>query len=351
MKTVNGVVGSIFAIVGVFSLAASAIIISGICAETIQASALLHVPTCDQATASFFATLLIGVVFLAIGGVVLIKGRQKGQYDSLQADIAQTERPARQTGLKLLAFGPYPLDERTIDAKVVKHSPGAYALGVKSASHFQVHFVGRSDTHLKAQLKDYVGKYPLFKFEYSDSPEAAFRKECELYHTFEPRGNLNNRHHPERPPEATWSCPHCDVLDSQALASSKAKFCPLCKAQIHGEATYCLSCGERIEEKATAQVSKEKTPPSFTAPPVREIDVWIPILWLFGIIIAGIAFGLFALLVLIAAAIYVHYNSKKFGITGDRTIFTVIIAIVELPVYANDLRKLRRTQMRHISHE
>jgi hypothetical protein len=57
-------------------------------------------------------------------------------------------------------------------------SPGVYVLGPKKGKTFYVHFVGRADTDVKARLKEHIGRYNRFKFEYSNSPEDAFRKEC-----------------------------------------------------------------------------------------------------------------------------------------------------------------------------
>ena len=87
MKTINGIVGSILVIVGVLSLAASAIVVAGVCAKTMAAAALLHVPSCDQTTATFFVLLLVGIVFMIAGAAVLFKGRQK------QASMPKTPAP------------------------------------------------------------------------------------------------------------------------------------------------------------------------------------------------------------------------------------------------------------------
>jgi hypothetical protein len=90
-----------------------------------------------------------------------------------------------QTGLR----GPYNLDNATIDAIVTRTSPGAYALGKVDDNIFYVSYVGRSDDDINRRLKDWVGKYPKFKFEYYDSPKAAFEKECNLYHDFGEKEN------------------------------------------------------------------------------------------------------------------------------------------------------------------
>ena len=93
MKTINGIVGSILVILGVLSLAASAIVVAGVCAKTMAAAALLHVATCDQTTATFFVLLLLGVVFVIVGAIVLLKGRQKPM--SAPKTLAPEAEPSR----------------------------------------------------------------------------------------------------------------------------------------------------------------------------------------------------------------------------------------------------------------
>ena len=105
--------------------------------------------------------------------------------------------------------GPYKLDKNAIDAKVSKTSPGNYALGKKDAKGaFLVGYVGRADSDVNARLKSWVGKTkrPLFKFSYATSAKAAFEKECENYHDFDPEGNDV---HPARPDGTNWKCPRC----------------------------------------------------------------------------------------------------------------------------------------------
>jgi len=87
LKTISGVVGSILVIVGVLSLAVSAIVAVGICAKTMAAAALLHVATCDQTTATFFVLLLLGIVFMIAGVILLFRGREK------QAGMPKTATP------------------------------------------------------------------------------------------------------------------------------------------------------------------------------------------------------------------------------------------------------------------
>lgn len=107
--------------------------------------------------------------------------------------------------------GPYALDSKSISTYVTVKSAGAYALGeVNASGGLDISRVGRSDTDVANRLGQQIGDYASFKFEYYASPKAAFLKECELFHTFSPPGN---HIHPDRPKNADWKCPHCNVFD------------------------------------------------------------------------------------------------------------------------------------------
>lgn len=73
------------------------IVAAGVCAKTMAASALLHVPTCDQTTATFFVLLLLGIVFVIAGVILLFRGREK-QASASKAPAPEaapsTTRPA-----------------------------------------------------------------------------------------------------------------------------------------------------------------------------------------------------------------------------------------------------------------
>jgi hypothetical protein len=114
-----------------------------------------------------------------------------------------------ETGLQ----GPYALDNETIDRVVTRTSPGAYALGyIGDDGGFVPKYVGRSDNNINKRLKDWVGsKYSKFKFDYYDSPKAAFEKECNLYHDW--KEQLDNEQHPDRPEDANWKCPRCNIFE------------------------------------------------------------------------------------------------------------------------------------------
>jgi len=107
--------------------------------------------------------------------------------------------------------GPYRICFDDINDHVRPDVPGVFALGYGGARDtFFVNYIGRSDSDLRARLMDCIGSDALFKFEVSISSRAAFLRECELFHTFRPRGN---RLHPARPRGADWTCPRCGFLD------------------------------------------------------------------------------------------------------------------------------------------
>ena len=118
-----------------------------------------------------------------------------------------------QPSLRYLGMeGPYKLDAKNIEAKVNSTSPGNYALGRETGEgKFSVGYVGRSDSDVRARLKSLVGKTknPLFKFCYAPSAKAAFKKECENFHDFDPP---ENESHPNRPEKTNWRCPRCNIF-------------------------------------------------------------------------------------------------------------------------------------------
>lgn len=171
------------------------------CGTTLASSALLGIPSCGQTDAETLGVIFLAVIFFIASIVVVVKGRKAQTGQNVDLDFLTDEgepdqtiparRSVRQT---LLAYGSYALDESTIDAKVTKVSPAAYALGVEKGGGFYVELVGRSDADIRPVLKEHIGKYSRFKFEYFDTPEAAFIRECELYHRFNQPGRLANGH-------------------------------------------------------------------------------------------------------------------------------------------------------------
>jgi hypothetical protein len=117
------------------------------------------------------------------------------------------------TMLFLRMRGPYKLNIAVIDAKITRKSPGNYILGRRNLKgKFRAGYVGRSDSDIAVFLKSRVGvtKQSFFKFSYAKSPEAAFKKECKLYHgIYAPA----TRDHPTPPEGTNWQCPLCNMFD------------------------------------------------------------------------------------------------------------------------------------------
>jgi hypothetical protein len=110
--------------------------------------------------------------------------------------------------------GPFDLTKHGVEAAVDQRSPGAYALGrTNEVGTFVISFVGRADSDLGARLLEHVAVewYPHFKAVYCATPNAAFEKECSLFHDFGQRA-LDNKTHPAPPPNSTWQCPRCRVF-------------------------------------------------------------------------------------------------------------------------------------------
>jgi hypothetical protein len=111
-------------------------------------------------------------------------------------------------------FGPHPLNKKDIDAAVRGVGPGTYVLGRSHDSLYYVEWVGRSDTDLNSQLKNWVGsQYAHFKYGFFESATQAFFRECRLFHDFGGTAKLDNRVHPVRPEKTDWKCPFCNNLD------------------------------------------------------------------------------------------------------------------------------------------
>jgi len=155
----------------------------------------------------------VGGLLLLVAGILALVRKDPQSKEDLsflaEENVTQAPKvasPIRKTGLR----GSFPLDAETIDAEVTAVSSGVFALGLKKANVFHVHYVSRSDSNVNAELKKYVGKYDRFKFDYTASPESAFKMECDLYHKFHgPQGRLDNEQHPDRPSEVTSVCPTC----------------------------------------------------------------------------------------------------------------------------------------------
>ena len=106
--------------------------------------------------------------------------------------------------------GPFALTDQVIDQEVSPGRPGAYLLEESSdLINFRAGYVGRSESDVNNQLHVHVGSYKRFRYQYCDTAQAAFERECALYHDFEPR---DNPIHPQRPAGTQWKCPRCGLF-------------------------------------------------------------------------------------------------------------------------------------------
>lgn len=107
--------------------------------------------------------------------------------------------------------GPYRLSFDGISAIRNSSSPGVFALGyIGREAAFYINYIGRSDHDVKSRLLELIGSDSFFKLGLTESPEEAFRRECELFHSFRPPAN---RVHPGRSANTNWICPRCSVMD------------------------------------------------------------------------------------------------------------------------------------------
>ncbi|MBI1648783.1 hypothetical protein [Hyphomicrobium sulfonivorans] len=111
---------------------------------------------------------------------------------------------------KMGLLGPYRLSFEGIDGAVARRSAGVYALGrMDRMGNFQVRHIGRSDSDVASKLRECIGSDAMFKFTFFGTAQAAFEKECELFHDFSPPGN---RIHPGRCKGTRWECPRCRIF-------------------------------------------------------------------------------------------------------------------------------------------
>jgi hypothetical protein len=111
--------------------------------------------------------------------------------------------------LKTGLLGPYRLTFDGISDAIARRTPGVFALGSTDPSgNFRVKHVGRADSDIRSRLCECIGSDALFKVAFYASAQAAFEKECELFHDFAPPGN---RIHPGRAKGTRWECPRCRI--------------------------------------------------------------------------------------------------------------------------------------------
>jgi hypothetical protein len=108
-----------------------------------------------------------------------------------------------------------------IDHAVTEARSGNYVLGntalYNGAKVFLVKYVGRSDTDIRNKLKNHLndirfGKIKKFAFQYADSTDEAFERECVDYHKYGESQELMNGGHPGKPHGSYRKCPICHEL-------------------------------------------------------------------------------------------------------------------------------------------
>ncbi|MDR1204687.1 MAG: hypothetical protein LBL26_04285 [Peptococcaceae bacterium] len=108
-----------------------------------------------------------------------------------------------------------------IDCVITEAHPGNYVLGSVALFNgdktFLVKYVGRSDSDVHSKLKMHLndirfGKIKKFAFQYADSPNEAFERECMDYHRYGESQELMNGGHPGKPQGSYRKCPICHEL-------------------------------------------------------------------------------------------------------------------------------------------
>lgn len=98
--------------------------------------------------------------------------------------------------------GPFPITEvsQYVDSDYI----GAYVL---SRDRQNVDYVGRSDSDIQGRLRNSISEgagYRVFWFCYESSPMQAYKRECYLFHEYDPPDNTV---HPAVPRDMNWRCP------------------------------------------------------------------------------------------------------------------------------------------------
>lgn len=97
--------------------------------------------------------------------------------------------------------GPHPLSQL---ASTIE--PGSVGACILSRDGKHAHYVGRSDSDLRARISASAreGSYTHFWFNYESSPMNAYHRECRWWHQYSPPDNFV---HPAVPAGTFWRCP------------------------------------------------------------------------------------------------------------------------------------------------
>jgi hypothetical protein len=101
--------------------------------------------------------------------------------------------------------GPFRTDE--VGPNVDSDYIGVYMLS-RDGRH--IHYVGRSDSDIQGRIRSSIAEgrgYRKFWFCYESSAMQAYKRECYLYHKYDPPDNTV---HPAVPPGTYWRCPDED---------------------------------------------------------------------------------------------------------------------------------------------
>ena len=125
---------------------------------------------------------------------------------------------------QVFLIGPFALNKKVIEQRMILPLSGVYVLSRYGST---AHYVGRSDTNVRAKLLSHVGstyssygfgsqlidylfpEYTEFWYDYAILSRDAYRKECTLYHQYGEASSLDNLIHPQRPLGDFWGCPVC----------------------------------------------------------------------------------------------------------------------------------------------
>lgn len=124
-----------------------------------------------------------------------------------KSDARRTKRRKRGSNVaQSLLRGPASLTREGIEQVLGKKRGGVYALGyLDPRGVFRIERVGRHED-LRQHLLNFIGSSSSFKYLQSLTAKEAFEIECQLFHSFRPRGNIM---HPDRPTGSGWTCRYC----------------------------------------------------------------------------------------------------------------------------------------------
>ena len=109
--------------------------------------------------------------------------------------------------------GPYELEESIVNRTVPKGITGIYLLGriTSAGDEYVILLNGRAEKDLNVELKNYIGKYDVFKYSKSENLFESFKLDCSNFHKLNGSAVKLGIHHPESPEELEWKCPVCGV--------------------------------------------------------------------------------------------------------------------------------------------